>query len=156
MAMQMGYCLHKAGQGLLCWKLRHTQYVISHLDGFGSDRQIVLYPDSDHNSKFYSPGNPLFWGVRLTLSFRPEMDLISQPRSYIPSGCGALNLTRYCSSRAPSLVVEAPPLVVEAPPLVVEASPLVVEASLLVVEAPLLVVVAPPLVVEAAVGVRHP
>jgi hypothetical protein len=26
-----------------CWKLRHTQYIISHLDGFGSDRQIVLY-----------------------------------------------------------------------------------------------------------------
>ena len=34
----------------ICWKLRHTQYVISHLDEFGSDRQIVLYYDSDDDS----------------------------------------------------------------------------------------------------------
>jgi hypothetical protein len=35
---------------VFCWKLRHTQYIISHLDGYGSDRQIVLYYDSDDDS----------------------------------------------------------------------------------------------------------
>jgi hypothetical protein len=32
-----------------CWKLQHTQYSISQKnDGIGSDRQIVLYSNSDY------------------------------------------------------------------------------------------------------------
>jgi hypothetical protein len=44
-------------------------------------------------SKFYFSGIPLSWGIRLALSLRPEMDPISQPRSYTLTESSAFNLT---------------------------------------------------------------
>jgi hypothetical protein len=43
----------------------------------------------------YFQGIPFSWGVRLALSLRPEMDPISQPRTYILTKKGALNLTDF-------------------------------------------------------------
>jgi hypothetical protein len=38
-------------------------------------------------------GIPFSWGIRLALSLRPEMDIISQPRSYTLTGSSAFILT---------------------------------------------------------------
>ena len=56
---------------------------------------------------FFFGGIPYSWGIRLALSLRPEKDLISQLRSYIPTEFGALNLTLSVSrnaSRQPALL----------------------------------------------------
>jgi hypothetical protein len=71
-----------SGEGGICWKLQHTQYIISHLDGYGSDRQNVLYYDSDNYSLLLSEFS--CQGDSPTpVVYSPELDPISQPRSHI-------------------------------------------------------------------------